>query len=90
MITENEHYRLELVPKWVRKEDNYVDITCIHCEGKGHFYEDELSFDPMDCCWCSGTGKRKALEELPPPPRVEMDFISFMRKAFQEYREKHQ
>jgi hypothetical protein len=89
MITENEHYRLELVPKWTRKKLEYEEVKCYHCNGTGHD-SGEMDFTFHDCTWCFGSGLLKSLKVLPPPPNIDMDFVSFMRKAFQEYRDKNQ
>lgn len=90
MITENEHYRLELVPKWTRKKLEFETVSCCHCDGKGHYYADALSLHWTECQWCFGSGTKQVPKKLPPPPNVDIDFVSFMRKAFQEYREKNQ
>lgn len=90
MIIETEHYRLELVPKWTRKKLEYETVPCYHCDGTGHYTEDDFSFCYRDCGWCFGSGTKQVPKELPPPPNIDMDFISFMRKAFQEYRDKNQ
>jgi hypothetical protein len=90
MITETEHYILELIPRWARKKREYETVACPHCNGTGHDYTDELSIHWSECSWCFGSGTKQIPKELPPPPNIDMDFVSFMRKAFQEYRDKNQ
>lgn len=90
MMTETEHYRLELVPKWTRKKLEFETVSCCHCDGKGYVPEEDFSLSYRNCRWCFGSGTKQIPKKLPPPPDIDMDFVSFMRKAFQEYLEKSQ
>jgi len=90
MIFENEHYRLQIIPTFVRKVNEFEEITCVHCNGSGIDNNDDLAGGLVschtNCSWCRGSGFQKRLKVIPPPPEIDMDFVNFMREAFKEYR----
>lgn len=101
MVTEllsldSEEWHLTIVPKWVpKREPTYED--CPQCNGKGGYKNWGLgSYDENDadklpnglvrCTQCWGTGKRMVDQGFSTePPKLPKDFITHMRKAYQEY-----
>ena len=86
MLQETEHWRLEIVPRYVRKpyEKKFSEVRC-NCVDP-----ESMSFhagnDP-NCIHCHGTGSffREIRETVPEPPAIDMAYIEHMRKAHKEF-----
>jgi len=85
----NEHWQLVVTPRYVRKDNQKVKVTCISCDGHGFDYDPD-SMGSGDkgrpCIWCMGTGKREVLPEIPPPPEMDQKFLKDLKEWVENYR----
>lgn len=84
----NEHWRLVVTPRYVRKDNQKIKIACVHCKGSGVVDNPDamgLMDASMKCFYCWGDGKIEVLPEIPPPPEMDQKFVSDLREWIKNY-----
>lgn len=86
MERDNKDYRIEIVPRWVRKVNEYAQ--CPTCQGSGKKCPFTLMWDEDEerdrrCENCHGRGT--ILVGIPPPPGFDPAFMWHMAGAFHEF-----
>lgn len=88
MEKETEHWRLEIIPRYVRKRETIKKkiVTCYFCNGKSAsnwcIWDDR---DNCDRCHNSGVIQVDDNEGVENRPEITKDFVEHMRKAYQAY-----
>ena len=93
MEVENEHWRLVITPRYVRKDNSKVKVDCFHCKGSGLVDNPDaigLMDINMKCFFCHGDGKREILPEIPPPPEMDKKFVEDLKEWFKNYPVEHE
>lgn len=84
MEKETEHWRLEIIPRYVRKKDTIKKkiITCYHCNGLSTGFC--MWDDREDCQYCYNSGVLQVNDDddVEPPPEITKEFVEHMRKAY--------
>jgi hypothetical protein len=88
----NEHWRLIITPRYVRKDNQKVKSKCVHCNGTGVNYEtgeDDHRWHGIGsngpiCTWCI-RGEIEVLPNIPPPPEMDKKFVKDLKEWFNNY-----
>ena len=82
MQEETKHWRLEVIPRYVLKNNHEIvwrDITCPRCNGSCGWYNE-------DCDECHNTGKIRIMKRKhEPKPEISMEYVEHMKKAHRDF-----
>lgn len=89
MEFENEHWRLVITPRYVRKDNTKIKVECPSCKGSGIITDPDaigLSSKQKKCFYCWGDGSREILPEIPPPPEMDKNFLEDLKTWYENYK----